>query len=193
MAAPRICKIDDCGKRVFGHGWCYMHYYRWYKHGDPRGGSTFKGHPAAFYQTLLGEADREACIDWPFHKQKSGYGVIHIENQKHRVHRVLCEEVHGPAPSPEHQAAHNCGNAWCVNRHHVEWKTAAENSADKVLHGTAQRGERAYQARLTETDIRSIRRLHGACTQQSLADRFGVSTSNISAIQRRKSWAWLPD
>jgi len=29
------CNINECGKRVHGHGMCTMHYQRWYFHGDP--------------------------------------------------------------------------------------------------------------------------------------------------------------
>lgn len=32
----KVCKIDGCGKRVAGRGWCQMHYRRWSKYGDPR-------------------------------------------------------------------------------------------------------------------------------------------------------------
>ena len=31
---PKICLIDDCDGIVLAHGWCGLHYQRWWKHGD---------------------------------------------------------------------------------------------------------------------------------------------------------------
>jgi len=33
--AEAICSIPDCGRPVFGRGWCNSHYKRWYRYGDP--------------------------------------------------------------------------------------------------------------------------------------------------------------
>jgi hypothetical protein len=30
-----MCSIDGCEKPVAGRGWCWMHYERWLRHGDP--------------------------------------------------------------------------------------------------------------------------------------------------------------
>lgn len=35
MASPRICKIEGCGKPHLARGWCYVHYQRWQRSGDP--------------------------------------------------------------------------------------------------------------------------------------------------------------
>lgn len=35
MGTHRVCSIEDCYSRAFGHGFCNMHYKRWRKHGDP--------------------------------------------------------------------------------------------------------------------------------------------------------------
>lgn len=31
----KSCKVAPCGRKVFGHGYCNMHYKRWRKTGDP--------------------------------------------------------------------------------------------------------------------------------------------------------------
>ncbi|WP_292637037.1 hypothetical protein [Mesorhizobium sp.] len=50
-----------------------------------------------------------------------------------RVSRLVCEEVHGPPPSPDHEAAHSCdnGDLGCATKRHLSWKTPKENTADK--------------------------------------------------------------
>jgi hypothetical protein len=44
--------------------------------------------------------------------------------------RVMCELIHGPAPSPEHEASHLCEDEWlCINPDHLIWETKKENMA----------------------------------------------------------------
>lgn len=51
------------------------------------------------------------------------------------------------------------------------------------------RGEANKASKLTEDDVREIRRLHGeGMTGVALAAKFGVSNVNISLIVRRKAW-----
>lgn len=33
------CTVPGCGGRHYARGWCHPHYGRWYRHGDPLGGS----------------------------------------------------------------------------------------------------------------------------------------------------------
>ncbi len=33
--STRTCSIDGCGRVIYGHGWCSMHYTRARRHGDP--------------------------------------------------------------------------------------------------------------------------------------------------------------
>ena len=35
MIKKSLCSVPDCGRPVFGHGFCNMHYKRWRKTGDP--------------------------------------------------------------------------------------------------------------------------------------------------------------
>lgn len=36
------CQVDECGRKVFGHGFCNMHYKRWKKTGDPGPSQTLR-------------------------------------------------------------------------------------------------------------------------------------------------------
>jgi hypothetical protein len=64
--------------------------------------------------------------------------------------------------------------------------------AHKLLDGTATRGTRHWQAKLTEDAVRSIRRRDGE-NPYDLALEFGVSKATIHGVWRRQVWAWLPD
>jgi hypothetical protein len=56
------------------------------------------------------------------------------------------------------------------------------------------RGELINTAKLTADQVVEVRRLYlqGGFTQQDLADRFGITQTNISNLIRRKTWAHVP-
>jgi hypothetical protein len=99
--------------------------------------------------------------------------------------------VNGEPPSPQHHAAHNCGNASCVNPYHIRWATPSENQADRVEHGTSNRGERNGQTALTEDQVREIRALDRVISDDEISMRYGVSKSSILNILHGKTWGWL--
>lgn len=153
-----------------------------------------KGVPMRFiHEVALPFVGQQECLTWPFARSGTGYGMVKYEGNYVGVHRVVCEMVHGPAPTGKHEAAHSCGKGHegCVNPNHLLWKTSKENKADKIAHGTHNRGELNHKTVLTEDDVRLIRDLRGRVTGRALACRFGVSPSNIWSIQKRISWAWL--
>lgn len=147
MAIPRLCSIPNCGKPVYGHGWCCGHNRRWRLYGSPLGGRTTPGELLRYYtETVLPHADKTNCLAWPFGRSTKGYGKIWIDGRSFIVSRLACEAINGPPPTPEHEAAHNCGKGHegCVNPLHVRWATRTENFADKLIHGTSNRGARHW-------------------------------------------------
>lgn len=188
-----ICSIQGCGKVLRSKGLCHTHYTRQRIHGDPLGGSTFKGEPFRFYKEVALHHEGEDCLIWPHAKNCSGYGQMWVGGKTIIVSSYLCEASYGPRPSQEYQAAHSCGRGHegCVNRNHLRWATRVENWADKLIHGTHNRGERNSQAKLTEVQAREIVSLRGVETQETIAKRLGICPQAVSAIQRGKWWAWL--
>jgi hypothetical protein len=145
-----------------------------------------------FYNEVVLNYEGDECLIWPFTRCSGGY-AFHYDGTKKRIaSRMLCEYVHGPAPSPKHEAAHSCGNGklGCITKRHLSWKTPLENAADKFIHGTVLRGSEAGRAKLTETDVLAIR-ANESDLHQTLADRYGVTEANIRAIRSGKSWGWL--
>lgn len=152
------------------------------------------GVPLQFLNEIANARNSNECIQWPFARAGKGYGHLRQGSKMVYAHRLICEMVHGPAPSPKHQAAHSCGHGFdaCVNPRHLRWATQKENDADKAKHGTQNRGERHGIAKLTEKDVRKIRiALSEGHSQLVIANDFGVSTSTIGRIARGECWGWL--
>lgn len=127
---------------------------------------------------------KDWCLIWPFSRSQTGYAMFGADN-KFRAHRVMCEHRHGPAPTPEHYAAHSCdrGHEGCVNPWHLDWKTPSENQYDRH-----KDGEVVPARKLNADCARQIRDLKGLEPILDTAARFGVSESNVRLIQSGKTW-----
>jgi hypothetical protein len=135
-----ICCIPDCGKlRKPGAGMCTAHYLRNWRHGDPLAGRLPVGKAEEFALSLR-HSETNECIQWPYTRDRQGYGRISFGG--HQIaSRFICEMTHGKPPTPEHEAAHSCGNGHlgCVNPKHLSWKTHAENMGDIPHHRRMRR------------------------------------------------------
>lgn len=117
---------------------------------------------------------------------------------KRFVHRLVCEAFNGPPPSGT-QCCHYDGDKTNNLASNLRWATPAENRADNVRLGVKpgplepKKGyAHARQARrLTENDVRYVRRQSGLIQQDELAEKLGVTQSCISSIVTGKTWAWL--
>lgn len=188
-----LCSIDGCQKPALTRGWCKMHYCRWLRHNDPHKSKyPERGETNSFIEHAL-SCETDECIEWPFGRDRDGYGSIQIAKKSLRVMRIVCEKTHGRCPSPKHQVAHSCGNQPCINKRHLRWATGVENEADKLKHGTRHCGESITFSKLSECDVRNIRAEYakGDISTVALARFFNVSHSNISTIVLRKSWAHI--
>jgi len=197
MADKPLCSIPDCGKLIARREWCGAHYARWRIHGHPLGGGKSHAPRGAALEEIaraIEMAIPSACWKWPLSGHK-GYGQVVIKKKRFMAHRLVCERVHGAAPTAKHEAAHTCGKGHegCINPHHLVWKTRKENEADKAIHGTLPRGERNAQAKLTEAAAREIRRIYGAggVSQAELGRRYGVRQTAIGRIILGQRWGWL--
>lgn len=193
MAPKSICSIEGCGKPIRHRGWCAKHYKRWYRHGDPIATAPGFGEAQSFFENVVLTCKTDQCLDWPFSKSSHGYGQIRIGGKLRDVHRLVCERIHGEPPSPKYEAAHSCGrgHVGCVNPNHLSWKTPVENNADKLIHGTHNRGQKNPGSKLSERAVMEIRSLKGKVSQRELARRFGVTRQTICDIGRGKTWSWL--
>lgn len=189
------CAIPDCGKPVVGRGWCNAHYLRWQNHGDPMSGGTGMGEAQNYLRDIALNYEGDECLIWPYGRSANGYAQVRHDGQMRNVHRLICAETHGAPPTDEHVAAHSCGNGHegCVTKRHLRWATPGENMADMIAHGRSTRGERSSNSKLTEDEVREIRRLRGTFSTIQLGQMFCVSDETVRCIHNGSAWAWLSD
>lgn len=108
------------------------------------------------------------------------------------VHRIVCETFHGPPPSKEYEVAHGDGNPANNTAHNLRWATRKENADDRARHGRTLQGIKHPLSKLTEEDVRSIRRLRTEGVMGiEVARMFGISPSKVCQIHKRQSWTHL--
>lgn len=194
MAVSDICSIEGCIKPRARREWCHAHYSKVLAYGDPLGVSPgYRGPALTYFQDVVLAYDGDECLPWPFGRSTSGYGRVAIKGRAHQASRLVCEHVHGPAPTPKHHAAHLCGKGHegCVTGRHLVWKTLTENEADKIVHGTVLRGEKCVLTKITEQQARLVLALKGKLLQREIGDLVGLTQQGISSIHRGQAWDWL--
>lgn len=136
------------------------------------------------------ETETNECILWPFGKAK-GRGRVWRRDKKKAddAATTICELAHGPKPAEMDDAAHRCGNALCMNKRHVRWATTAQNQADRLFHGTGNRGAKHGMARITEAQARRAK--YGTEPLADMAFEIGCGYAALYAIRTGRSWAWL--
>ena len=135
--------------------------------------------------------DGADCLIWPFSRDEDGYGKFgHNGGTMKKAHRWMCEAVHGPAPSPSHYAAHECGNGHlgCVHPKHLFWKTHAENTADFMRDGRARYGSGRRHRKLTHEQVQIILNPPAEKTILQLSQEFGISYRHAKKIRQGISW-----
>ena len=83
---------------------------------------------------------------------------------------------------------HKDGSRDNNNYKNLYWGTAKENTDDSIRQGTFACGIKRPEARLTEKQVKSIKRLRGHWLQKTLAKKYGVTRKHISQIQLGKRW-----
>jgi len=129
-----------------------------------------------------------------FKLDRVGYHLVNLcrdgDQATYKVHRlVLLAFVREPEPGQE--CRHLNGDPADNRLENLAWGTSAENKADKLEHGTDNRGPKHPNAKLTEADVLAIRAMAGDYSQTALGRMFSVSKSQIGKIIRCEKWAHL--
>ena len=144
--------------------------------------------------------DDSGCWNWTGSFDGKGYGRIRGYGRKGhdlRAHRAAYEMVNGPIPAGNY-VCHHCDNPRCVRPDHLFAGTQLDNMRDMAAKGRqafqrhpggAPRGTRNGSAKLTEADVRAIRReRQEGASLVALGLRYGVNHTTISGIARGRLW-----
>lgn len=125
------------------------------------------------------------CIEWQG-CLSSGYGCTTIGGDIHaRVHRLAYQFKVGSIPIGLF-VCHRCDNKLCINPEHLFLGTTQDNMRDRDEKNRQAKGERITNSKLTESEIREIRK--STETNVSDANKYGVSASAISYVKNRQTW-----
>jgi hypothetical protein len=132
---------------------------------------------------------RPGCWVWQGYKNKTGYGKFPFRGKEYLAHR-LAMILTQPNVSDETIVMHTCDRRDCVNPAHLRLGTQAENIADMHDKGRYCKGVDVHTAKLTEDDVREIRRRYKprCVTFKQLGKEFGVSDTVIYKIVKRHKW-----
>lgn len=85
----------------------------------------------------LSSLDTDDCIEWPFGRDRDGYGVFYLSpngdrrQRKTSANRAVSLLTFGDPPADGMHAAHSCHNRSCINPRHLRWATVQENIDDR--------------------------------------------------------------
>lgn len=129
---------------------------------------------------------KSECWFWRGYKTRLGYGYLAVA--KHRpilAHRFSYIFYKGPISDGLH-VLHACDIPACINPNHLKLGTHADNLADAKNKGRMQRGGKRWNAKLTPSRVRAIRK--DKRVYAAIAAKYGVDPSLISYVKTGKIW-----
>jgi predicted XRE-type DNA-binding protein len=117
------------------------------------------------------------------------------KSKTRNVHDLVLKAHVGSRPEGM-QACHGPKGHLDNSVSNLYWGTPQQNNReDKLRDGTLARGEKHGCAKLTEEQVREIRKLalKGELTQKEIAEIFGITRANVSMLKRGKTWSHLKE
>jgi hypothetical protein len=128
---------------------------------------------------------KSKCWLWLGSVTDQGYGRFKAGGKTYMATRFAWQEMGKPDPGAL-TVSTRCRNKLCVR--HLHLKSRAEIMASVTRRWAS--GEDSWLARTTAKTVLQLRKLYakGDLTQAMLAERFGLSLSNVKSILGRRSW-----
>jgi len=145
-----------------------------------------------------GHGPQQDCWIWTGGKT-DGYGTIRFHGTMQKSHRVAWILTNGEIKNNA-QVLHRCDNPSCVNPEHLFLGTNHDNVLDRHKKGrsknifvsenhpsTQRSGERHWQAKLSNADVKAIRGLYSSGIKQTqIAQKYSIHSATVSRIVRRE-------
>lgn len=139
----------------------------------------------------LVKVDDNGCWIWQGRTDRDGYGLYWRDARRYRVHRVMCESVHGKLPR-NILACHECDVPQCCNPGHLWPGTNGDNIRDAAKKGRLPRGSGHARSVWDEaTVIDAVNRVAGGESQASIERELGVSSGALQSVLNGKTWRHL--
>lgn len=111
-----------------------------------------------------------------------------VSRKQHKVHRLVLEAFVGPCPEGM-MCCHNNGINSDNRLENLRWDTGTNNQADRLAHGTHNRGERCGTSKLTKLQVVEIVRRYNAGERAAdIATEFGIHTLHVTRLARKERW-----
>ncbi len=179
------CSLEGCFKPAYCKSYCKAHYNKLWLYGDVRYNGRLSRRKPIEYRI----DQHTNCFECTSHViDVNGYVEYQFNSKKVRIHRYIYEECFGEIPAGK-VIRHTCDNRACINPEHLIIGTHLDNMADMTSRGRQCKGEASPNAKLTESDVREIRKLlEQGETQTDIAKRFNVSRTVIRGIKLGNIW-----
>ena len=130
------------------------------------------------------------CWIWTSNHGGTAYGMLSVPaGQEYMAHRISWEIHFGKIPDGM-RVCHTCDVPKCVNPDHLWIGTDEDNRQDMLSKKRHAHGESSGISPFTNEQIDYIRVWYatGTVSQQTIANKYGVNQTAISAITRGDSW-----
>ena len=158
---------------------------------------NLSGDPEYIANRFWSKVDKSGdCWTWNGSKQGPGYGLFKLKNRLHKAHRVAL--MLSGIEVPDHLCVlHSCDNPPCCNPAHLRLGTKGENNTERHAKGRTVlpvrcRGENSLNAKLTENQVREMRRMKaGGMSYAEVARSTNVGPRHVWDIINRRCWAHI--
>ena len=145
------------------------------------------------FLSRLGPQEEDKCWEWQGAFKPNGYGQVTVGGRsgigghKWYAHRLAYTLFVGPIPEGL-LICHKCDNRKCCNPDHLFLGDYLDNQQDMARKDRSAFGERQASHKLTESDVREIRKLGNSVAQSTIASVYGIGQPQVSRIIRRQQW-----